>query len=51
MSYGPADLYVVEFAGSAETAQVTTTLRDVTQAGIITLLDLARGAGAARRHA
>ena len=41
MSYGPADLYVVEFAGSAEPAQVTTTLRDVTQAGIITLLDLA----------
>ena len=51
MSHGPADLYVVEFAGSAEPAQVTTTLRDVTQAGIITLLDLARGAGAARRHA
>ena len=50
MSYGPADLYVVEFAGSAEPAQVTTTLRDVTQAGIITLLDLAVDDGRKPEH-
>ncbi|MGB7961963.1 MAG: DUF6325 family protein [Propionicimonas sp.] len=41
MSYGPADLYAVEFPKSVDPAQVTATLRDVTTAGIITLLDVA----------
>ena len=41
MTYGPADLYVVEFPSSSVPATVTATLRDVATAGIITLLDVA----------
>ena len=41
MSYGPADLYVVEFPAGSAPAEVTATLRDVTTAGVVTLLDLA----------
>lgn len=41
MSYGPADLYVVEFPAGSSPAEVTATLRDVTTAGVVTLLDLA----------
>jgi hypothetical protein len=41
MTYGPADLYVVEFPSSSVPATVTATLRDVATAGVITLLDVA----------
>ncbi|MBN9105712.1 MAG: hypothetical protein J0I14_11980 [Propionibacteriaceae bacterium] len=41
MSFGPADLYVVEFSDAAPPDEVTAELRDVTTAGVITLLDLA----------
>ena len=41
MSYGPADLYVVEFPAGSAPAEVSATLRDVTTAGAVTLLDLA----------
>jgi uncharacterized membrane protein len=41
MTYGPADLYVVEFPHTAVLATVTATLRDVAAAGVITLLDVA----------
>lgn len=41
MTYGPADLYVIEFPMSAVPATVTATLRDVAAAGVITLLDVA----------
>lgn len=41
MSFGPADLYVVEFPRGSEPLAVTATLRDVTTAGVITLLDVA----------
>lgn len=41
MTYGPADLYVVEFPRGSAPTDVTAMLRDVTTAGIITLLDLA----------
>ena len=41
MTYGPADLYVVEFPRGIEPTLVTATLRDVSTAGVITLLDLA----------
>lgn len=51
MTYGPADLYVVEFPAGSVPAEVIATLRDVTAAGVITLLDAAevrRDAGGAR---
>ena len=41
MTYGPADLYVVEFPSASVPATVTATLRDVAAAGVITLLDVA----------
>src|SRR5512140_3176115 len=41
MTYGPADLYVVEFARSSVPAAVTSILRDAATAGVITLLDVA----------
>lgn len=41
MTYGPADLYVVEFPASSIPSAVTKTLRDVAGAGVITLLDVA----------
>lgn len=41
MTYGPADLYVVEFPRGVAPAQVTATLRDATGAGVITLMDVA----------
>ena len=41
MTYGPADLYVVEFPSTSVPAMVTASLRDVAAAGVITLLDLA----------
>lgn len=41
MTFGPADLYVVEFPRGSNPVAVTATLRDVTTAGVITLLDLA----------
>ena len=40
-SYGPADLYVIEFPTSSVPATVTATLRDVATAGVITLMDVA----------
>lgn len=41
MTYGPADLYMVEFAPGSVPAAVTAILRDVAIAGVITLLDVA----------
>ncbi|PKQ21854.1 MAG: hypothetical protein CVT65_16375 [Actinobacteria bacterium HGW-Actinobacteria-5] len=41
MTFGPADLYVVEFPAGSSPAEVTATLRDVTTAGVVTLLDVA----------
>lgn len=41
MTFGPADLYVVEFAPGSDPVVVTATLREVTTAGVVTLLDLA----------
>lgn len=41
MTYGPADLYVVEFPRGVAPASVTATLRDATGAGVITLMDVA----------
>jgi uncharacterized membrane protein len=41
MSYGSADLYVVEFPTTSVAATVTATLRDVASAGVVTLLDVA----------
>lgn len=41
MTYGPADLYVIEFPMSGVPATVTATLRDVAAAGVITLMDVA----------
>lgn len=41
MTYGPADLYVVEFARCSVPALVTAILRDAATSGVITLLDVA----------
>lgn len=41
MTYGPADLYVVEFPRGVAPASVTATLRDATGVGVITLMDVA----------
>jgi uncharacterized membrane protein len=41
MTYGPADLYVIEFPTSSVPSTVTATLRDVAAAGVITLMDVA----------
>lgn len=41
MTYGPADLYVVEFPQGVAPAQVTAALRAATSAGVITLMDIA----------
>lgn len=41
MTYGPADLYVIEFPHSSVPSTVTATLRDVATAGVITLMDVA----------
>ena len=41
MTYGPADLYVVEFPASTVPAAVIATLREVASSGVITLLDVA----------
>lgn len=41
MTYGPADLYVVEFPQGVAPAQVVATVRDATSAGVITLMDIA----------
>ena len=40
MTFGPADLYAVEFPVSSVPDTVTATLRDVAAAGVITLLDI-----------
>ncbi len=51
MTFGPADLYAVEFPAGSVPAEVIATLRDVTAAGVVTLLDAAevrRDAGGAR---
>lgn len=40
-NYGPADLYVVEFPGGVAAAEVAAAVRDVTAAGVITVLDFA----------
>ncbi|QXT62478.1 DUF6325 family protein [Tessaracoccus palaemonis] len=50
-SFGPADLYVVEFPSGSSPSEVTATLREVTSAGVLTLLDVAvvrHGDGGAR---
>ena len=41
MTYGPADLYVVEFPRGVAPAHVVATVRDATSAGVITLMDIA----------
>ena len=41
VTYGPADLYVIEFPTSSVPSTVTATLRDVATAGVITLMDVA----------
>ena len=41
MTYGPADLYVIEFPTSSVPSTVTAPLREVAAAGVITLLDVA----------
>jgi uncharacterized membrane protein len=41
MTYGPADLYVIEFPTNSVPSTVTATLRDVATAGVITLMDVA----------
>lgn len=41
MTYGPADLYVIEFTPCSVPATVTAILRDAATAGVITLLDVA----------
>jgi len=41
MTYGPADLYVIEFPTSSVPSTVAATLRDVAAAGVITLMDVA----------
>lgn len=41
LTYGPADLYVIEFPTTSVPSTVTATLRDVAAAGVITLMDVA----------
>lgn len=41
VTYGPADLYVVEFPEGSVPAAVTAALREVAADGVITVLDLA----------
>lgn len=41
MSYGPADLYVLELPAGSNAIGITEKVKDVTAAGVITLLDVA----------